>query len=300
MILQSYVAALSLFSCQYEMLHIETELGANATVPRLPIIATPGRFPAWDAYLDKVYTPAWRRVNGTTDLNAFQFFYWGSPLDDLGLKPRCVFRDSARQHEAYIKPVVVPHGNPRCRRLPEGLFQQLGFFVYRPTVRSFSAAAFGASPVEVMHASFEEEGIWFYLLRGTGIYLRPQERRQGGTRYYLHGALQAHYSVRVDGRPRLLGARLFGSGSTPSVELHVKGGSSRCSLLDLYRVDGSRCACDDAEDFLNCGAASARARVRRGRGMCAHARYRRGRDRFWADAANALPADFRPVKQLLG
>ena len=130
----------------------------------------------------------WRSINKTFDLNSFDWFFWGSPLDRI-LKPKKVFSyDKVELNESWIMPNIIPEQTQNwlkntCKYPPEGLYNNIGFFVRRKHNREYKyrckhnreykyRCKHNDISHEVLRFRYGEVGnAWFYKLRGSGIFL---------------------------------------------------------------------------------------------------------------------------------
>lgn len=138
---------------------------SSAAVPRLPILQGGQKdHPDWREYIRWVYgedIPAGLRV----DLNAFAWFYWGSPLDR-------VVRPLSRltSHDASFPENYAWLGEDPI--VPETAFRSYGFFVSRAIPPLTAATLAGPGRLEVLRVKFNERGAaWFYYAPGSGVFL---------------------------------------------------------------------------------------------------------------------------------
>lgn len=145
----------------------------RARVPRLPVLLPSNRseYPDWHAYFERVYGHV---VSDTVNLNLFEFFYSSSPL---GWHPTTA---CPRDGEAWVG--YVP-------RTPEHEFRRIGFFVRRSPPPRLVDARSHYDVVEVTRTLYdsvvapshlypgEEKLAWFFLARGTGMFVRVPRRR---------------------------------------------------------------------------------------------------------------------------
>ena len=216
----------------------------NNVVPRLPVIRDDDPHSDWHAYLDKVYTPLWR--GRPLDLNLFTWFYWGSPLDRI-VVPRCSWifdSNNVSVNEAWISPYVIPGQTfMGCKNTPEGLLNQWGFFVYREKSRM-------ADQVEIIHVRYPEVHYWFYHCVGSGIFIHNLSLP-------LHWPLQqfsaTHPNIQFRKFDKLRHEMIV-------YDKGRKQNKLSCPPVNLMRLDGSLCTCNESFALLNCDLREARFR----------------------------------------
>ena len=213
---------------------LSSRLG-NSYVPKLPVIYNYSHdFPEWNKYLNKVYGNNWIKF----DLNEFEWFYWHSPIGKI-LKPKTVFLyDKVNWNEAWIMPKTIPRQNQKwekntCKYPPEGLYNQIGFFVRRKRIEP-NIIHTSRHMLEVLRYRYDEiESTWFYNLKGSGIFINKTQ-----------------YELRKSNYPHAFNLQEY------SIPRKTTNFDDTCKNMTFHDISGGICNCSTGLDYLNRGQCS--------------------------------------------
>jgi hypothetical protein len=203
----------------------------NSYVPQLPIVTKGSKYSDWKTYINRVYGEKWSFF----DLNEFEWFYWNSPLDKI-LVPKTVFLyDKVNLNEAWTMPKRIPKQNQKwekntCKFPPEGLYNQIGFFIRRKNTKTGKTEKAGKN-IEVLRFQYNETGdTWFYNLKGSGIFVNTRE-------YTIH---KSNYSHAFNLKEYVISQK--------------QTRDDTCKKINYKKISGESCKCDTKLQYLNCHA----------------------------------------------
>jgi hypothetical protein len=180
----------------------------------------------WHTYVRRVYGDD---VRGTVDLNAFEWLYNFAPLHLLPQRPIAA-RTRNDGHRARPGTLYYCASDDIC-----GQYRPHGYFV----TPAAAAAPRPPEGQEVLHHSCEWEDdsdeVWFYALRGSGVFLRPDVRTRVG--YARPGAV---LELVAD-------ARALSTWRTPDGRRAL-----RCDLFASGWAHNATCDCDPTAFLVGC------------------------------------------------